>query len=26
VTFMNLENETGMINDVVSVGVWQRHR
>jgi error-prone DNA polymerase len=26
VTFMNLEDETGMINVVVSVGVWQRHR
>jgi error-prone DNA polymerase len=23
---MNLEDETGMINIVVSVGVWNRHR
>ena len=26
VTFMNLEDETGMINIVISVGVWNRHR
>ena len=26
VTFMNLEDETGMINVVVSVGCWHRHR
>ncbi len=26
VTFMNLEDETGLINIVVSVGCWKRHR
>ncbi|HEY0693292.1 MAG TPA: error-prone DNA polymerase [Kribbella sp.] len=26
VTFMNLEDETGMINCVISVGCWNRHR
>jgi error-prone DNA polymerase len=26
VTFMNLEDETGMINVVISVGCWNRHR
>ncbi|MEM9893401.1 MAG: error-prone DNA polymerase [Actinomycetota bacterium] len=26
VTFMNLEDETGLINIVVSVGCWQRYR
>lgn len=26
ITFMNLEDETGMINIVVSVGCWTRHR
>ena len=26
VTFMNLEDETGMINVVISVGVWNRYR
>ncbi len=26
VTFMNLEDETGLINVVVSVGCWQRYR
>ncbi len=26
VTFMNLEDETGLINVVVSVGCWKRHR
>ncbi len=26
VTFMNLEDETGMVNVVCSVGLWQRHR
>ncbi|MGN6780623.1 MAG: error-prone DNA polymerase [Marmoricola sp.] len=26
ITFLNLEDETGMLNVVCSVGVWQRHR
>jgi error-prone DNA polymerase len=26
VTFMNLEDETGLVNVVVSVGCWKRHR
>lgn len=26
VTFLNLEDETGMLNVVCSAGVWQRHR
>jgi error-prone DNA polymerase len=26
VTFMNLEDETGMVNVVCSVGVWGKHR
>jgi error-prone DNA polymerase len=26
VTFMNLEDETGMINIVISVGCWAKHR
>ncbi|WP_336085203.1 error-prone DNA polymerase [Nocardia sp. SSK8] len=26
VTFLNLEDETGMVNVVCSVGLWQRHR
>ncbi|MDT8912227.1 OB-fold nucleic acid binding domain-containing protein [Amycolatopsis sp. PS_44_ISF1] len=26
ITFLNLEDETGMVNIVVSPGLWQRHR
>lgn len=26
VTFMNLEDETGMVNVVCSVGLWSKHR
>ncbi|MEC5199470.1 error-prone DNA polymerase [Arthrobacter sp. PL16] len=26
ITFMNLEDETGLVNVICSVGVWQRHR
>ncbi|TYD00785.1 error-prone DNA polymerase [Arthrobacter echini] len=26
ITFMNLEDETGLVNIICSVGVWQRHR
>jgi error-prone DNA polymerase len=26
VTFMNLEDETGLVNVVCSVGLWKRHR
>jgi error-prone DNA polymerase len=26
ITFMNLEDETGMINVIISVGCWNRHR
>jgi error-prone DNA polymerase len=26
ITFLNLEDETGMINVIASVGVWQRYR
>ena len=26
VTFINLEDETGMVNVVCSVGLWTRHR
>jgi error-prone DNA polymerase len=25
-TFLNLEDETGMVNVIVSAGVWRRHR
>jgi len=26
ITFMNLEDETGLVNVICSVGVWQRYR
>ncbi|AYG04837.1 error-prone DNA polymerase [Gryllotalpicola protaetiae] len=26
ITFLNLEDETGMVNVIVSTGVWKRHR
>ena len=26
ITFLNLEDETGMVNVIASVGVWQRYR
>ena len=26
ITFLNLEDETGLVNVICSVGVWQRHR
>jgi error-prone DNA polymerase len=26
VIFINLEDETGMVNVICSVGLWQRHR
>jgi error-prone DNA polymerase len=26
VTFLNLEDETGMVNVICTIGVWQRHR
>ncbi|THJ68727.1 error-prone DNA polymerase [Arthrobacter echini] len=26
ITFMNLEDETGLVNIICSVGLWQRHR
>jgi error-prone DNA polymerase len=26
ITFMNIEDETGLVNVICSVGVWQRYR